>query len=179
MEEPRPCLLQAWADHEAELYRFLRARSGDEQLAEDLLQDVFLKALRQGDRFCELRQARAWLFRVTRNALADRRRTRRDHDPFDEHPAPQEEEPAPLLGLLSCLPRALSELSEADADIIRRCELEGMSQAAYAREHGLSLPGARSRMRRARRRLKAHLTEACQVRFDDEGQVCCVVPRPE
>ncbi|RME26664.1 MAG: sigma-70 family RNA polymerase sigma factor [Deltaproteobacteria bacterium] len=174
MTEPRPCMLQAWAEHEAELHAFLRARCGDEQLAEDLLQDVFLKALRQGDRFCEVRQARAWLYRVARNALVDRHRVTRPHEVLGEPAAPEMEDPPPVLDLLDCLPRALEALSEADADIIRRCDLEGMSQADYARQHGLSLPGARSRIQRARRRLKAQLTRACQVRFDESGQVCCV-----
>lgn len=40
-------------------------------MADDLLQDLFLKALRQGDRFCDLHNARAWLFEVARNLLAD------------------------------------------------------------------------------------------------------------
>jgi RNA polymerase sigma-70 factor, ECF subfamily len=44
---------------------------GNHQDAEDLLQNVFLKALRQGRRFCSVENGRAWLFQVARNALAD------------------------------------------------------------------------------------------------------------
>ena len=43
---------------------------------------------------------------------------------------------------------------------------------------GLSLPAAKSRVQRARLRLRAQLAEACQVTFDDKGKVCCFVPRP-
>ena len=43
---------------------------------------------------------------------------------------------------------------------------------------GLSLPGAKSRVQRARQRLRERLASACQVRLDVEGQVCCFVPRP-
>jgi DNA-directed RNA polymerase specialized sigma24 family protein len=46
--------------------------------ADDLLQDLFVKALRQGPRFCQLQNARAWLFEVARNALTDRFRVHRD-----------------------------------------------------------------------------------------------------
>jgi len=79
--------------------------------------------------------------------------------------------------LAACLPRALAELSPSHADILQRCDIEGQTQAAYAEAHGLSVPGAKSRLQRARRRLRAHLTAACQVSFTKSGEVCCFVPR--
>ena len=174
------CVLDAWQRHEAELRAWLRRRlDGDEALAEDLLQNLFLKAVRQGDRFCQVERARAWLFAAARNALVDHLRLRKDQSPLDaDLPAPSEA-PPPVDGLAACLPRALAEMDARDAEILRRCDLEGMSQVAYAREHGLSVPGAKSRLQRARRRLKAHLTEACQVRRDETGNVCCFVPRAQ
>jgi RNA polymerase sigma-70 factor, ECF subfamily len=47
----------------------------------------------------------------------------------------------------------------------------------YAKARGLKLPTVKSRLQRARRRLREHMTGACQVQFDDSG-VCCHVPRP-
>ena len=43
-----PCLLDAWSYHEAELRGWLRRRFGNAVDAEDMLQDLFLKAMRQG-----------------------------------------------------------------------------------------------------------------------------------
>lgn len=174
------CVLDAWEGHEAELRVWFRRRlDGDAALAEDLLQNLFLKALRQGERFCQVERARAWLFTAARNALVDHLRLRKDQAPLSaELPAPGEWT-VPVDGLAACLPRALSEMDAQDADILRRCDLEGLSQVAYAREQGISVPGAKSRLQRARRRLKAHLTEACQVRRDEAGNVCCFVPRPQ
>jgi len=60
------CLTSAWTLHAGELRGWLRHRVGDDALADDLLQDLFLKALRQGERFCDLHNARAWLFEVAR-----------------------------------------------------------------------------------------------------------------
>ena len=60
---------------------------------------------------------------------------------------------------------------------ITRCDLEGMKQEDYARLKGLTLPGAKSRVQRARKRLREHLSDACQVKFDAAGNVCCFVPR--
>jgi hypothetical protein len=46
----------------------------------------------------------------------------------------------------------------------------------YARLKGLALPGAKSRVQRARRRLREHLTKACQVKFDEAGKVSASCP---
>jgi RNA polymerase sigma-70 factor (ECF subfamily) len=56
--------MTAWHRHEAELRGWLRHRLGSAADAEDLLQDVFLKAMRQGERFCAIDNARVWLFEV-------------------------------------------------------------------------------------------------------------------
>lgn len=171
------CLLRAWRDHEAELLGYLRRRLPEPHTAEDLLQDIFVKALGQGKRFCSLENARAWLFRVTRNALADHLRLAREQVELPEDLIEETELSAPIESLADCLPRALSELSADDREAITLCDLEGLTQEEFARHKGLTLPGAKSRVQRARKRLRQHLTEACQVRFDKAGQVCCFVPR--
>lgn len=173
------CLLAAWDRHEGELRAFLNQRAGDRQLAEDLLQDVFLKALAEGGSFCELTNPRAWLFRVSRNRLIDHLRTHKLLGELPPELPAKEEEPAPLESLTACLSRALSEMPEEDREALTLCDLEGLPQAEFARLKGLSLPGAKSRVQRARQRLGEHLKTACQVRFDESGQVCCFVPRTE
>lgn len=171
------CLMSAWHRHEAELRAWLRGRLGNPHDAEDMLQELFLKALRQDRKFCQIDNARAWLFEVARNALVDRLRLTREQVPLPEDLPLDEEEPAAVDSLAACLPRALSELDEADREALTLCDLEGLNQADYARMKGLTLPGAKSRVQRARKRLRAHLTSACQVRFDEHGKVCCYVPR--
>lgn len=174
---PNDCLTRAWRAHEGELLGYLRRRLPQPHAAEDLLQDIFVKALGQGQRFCSLDNARAWLFRVTRNALADHLRLAREQVELPEEISDETEPAAPVESLADCLPRALTELSPEEREAITLCDLEGMKQEAYARLKGLTLPGAKSRVQRARKRLREHLTTACQVRFDQAGQVCCFVPR--
>lgn len=174
-----PCLQQAWEAHQAELAAFLRHRLGNPADAEDLLQEIFLKALGQGAQFCGLRQPRAWLFHVTRNALADRLRVSHTQIPLPEDlAAPEQDSPLPVDGLSQCLPRVLSELSAEDRQAITFCDIEGRTQQALAAQLGLSLAGAKSRLQRARRRLRAQLEHACQVRFDADGDVIGFTPRP-
>lgn len=171
------CLMTAWRQNEAELRGWLRHRLGNPVDAEDMLQDLFIRAMRQGDRFCAVGNARAWLFEVARNALIDRLRVRREMVELPADLASPTDETSTVDSLVACLPRVLSELSPEDCEAITLCDLEGMPQVEYARRAGLSLPGAKSRVQRARRRLRERISAACQVRLDAEGQVSDFVPR--
>lgn len=179
------CVSQAWRLHEMELRAFLLSRTTAAE-AEDLLQHVFLKAIQQGKRLCGMDSVRGWLFKVARNALIDHYRANENHgalaqplsEPFAENIAASEQEDAPVEALSECLPRVLSELNPEDREVITRCDLEGMPQAEFAQIHNLGLPATKSRLQRARKRLKATLKANCQVKFDDTGNVCCFVPRP-
>lgn len=175
------CLQTAWAQHAAELRAWLLHHLRQPQDVDDLMQDLFLKVLRQGEQFCSVHHTRAWLFQVARHALADHFREPSMRlewcDGLDELPAPVDL-PDPIDQLAMCLPRALSELHPADREAIVFCDIEGQSQAEYAARVGLGLSAAKSRLQRARQRLRAHLTDACQVQFDQAGHVEDFVPRP-
>lgn len=171
------CIQTAWRAHEQELRLYLAHRLGERAAAEDLLQDIFVKAIRQGADFCQLANARAWLFQVTRNALVDYQRLKKDHAELpDDIPAP-ESHAEPVDALAECLGRVLQELPEEESDIIRQCDLDGVRQQAYADSRGLSLSAAKSRLLRARGRMREAMTVNCQVRFDGAGRVESHIPR--
>ena len=171
------CFTTAWSAHAAELRGWLRHRTGNTALADDLLQELFLKALRQGERFCELHNTRAWLFEVARNLLADHLRVAHHMVELPEDLVAQAEDVDTVDALIGCLPRVLSELSADDREAITLCDLQGLPQAEFARLKGLSLSAAKSRVQRARVRLHAQMSLACQVKVDAGGLVSDFVPR--
>ncbi|HMS26183.1 MAG TPA: sigma-70 family RNA polymerase sigma factor [Burkholderiaceae bacterium] len=172
------CLTLAWTQHAPELRSWLRRRLDQPHEVDDMLQDLFIKALRQGDQFCNIKNARAWLFEVARNALADRYKCKHEFLELPEDMAAADEEDLHAVDLLTvCLPRVMSELSQNDREVINMCDLQGLSQAEFAQRMNLSLPAAKSRIQRARERMRAHMTSACQVRFDSLGHVDSFVPR--
>lgn len=172
------CVLRAWQAHEKALLAFLILRTGGRHAAEDLLQEVFLKSMREGRRFCAVENPRAWLFRVARNALIDTARSAKPGVAVpDDLAAPPTTSRAPVEELDACLARNLRELGAQDQRIIEACDLNGQTVPAFADTQGLSLAAAKSRLLRARQRLRDTLVRNCQVRFDEAGKVCCYVPR--
>ncbi|MFA6232458.1 MAG: sigma-70 family RNA polymerase sigma factor [Rhodanobacter sp.] len=175
---PFDCVLQAWHAHEGELRGFLIHRLGDVDSADDLLQETFLKSMRQGAAFCEIDNPRAWLFQVARHAVIDRARLAKPQIELPEQiAAPLADERAPVDELDDCLRRNLAEMPAEDRQIIEQCDLQGIRQHDFAQTHGLSLPATKSRLLRARQRLREALIRNCQVQWDDSGHVCCHVPR--
>lgn len=68
---------EAYAAHSGELYGFALRSLGDSGLAEEAVQETFLRAWRAGERFDpQLGSLRTWLFAILRNVVIDLGRAR-------------------------------------------------------------------------------------------------------
>jgi len=171
------CVIKAWRAHQCELRSYLTHRVGNSHLAEDLLQETFIKAMRQGESFCSLDNSRAWLFQVARNALVDHQRLHKETVEVSEDIRATENHAEPLVALSECVGRVLTELSPEARDIIEQCDLNGVKQHDYAKAHNLTLAAVKSRLLRARQRMRDTLSTNCKVQFDEQGCVAGHVPR--
>lgn len=173
-------LAAIYTDLHSQLYNFIARRVRDRDTAEDILQDVYLKIhshigdLRQDDRL------ESWLYQITRNAIVDHYRRARPHEELSEFlAAPPDEEPdaaaqfAPSVkGMLNCVPPKYREALELT-------ELQGLSQVELAARLDISVSGAKSRVQRAREKLKAAFLDCCHFEFDRLGQIIDYHPNCE
>jgi RNA polymerase sigma-70 factor (ECF subfamily) len=68
---------EAYSAHSGELYGFALRSLGDSGLAEEAVQETFIRAWRAGDRFDpEIASLRTWLFAILRNVVIDLGRAR-------------------------------------------------------------------------------------------------------
>jgi RNA polymerase sigma-70 factor (ECF subfamily) len=150
---------------------------GDEHEAEDTAQDAFLAAFRCLPRLADPVAFEAWLMRITRNRAVDRRRgmmkcrpSERAHD--DASDASPElprvmhrsgvAEPSPQS--VAMLRGTLEEMSSSMREALRMRYLRGLSCEEIARRKGVSVMAVKTRLFRARRRLRAALAPAEELR---------------
>ena len=105
-----------------EIVRYLARRVGDPDAAEDLAQQVFLKAWQAIPRY-EARGVpfKAWLYRMAHNQMVDYFRTRRQTTDLDGIDVPEEAEAETLVlaaEMSDALGAALSRLSEDHRQVL-------------------------------------------------------------
>lgn len=159
--------------HRAELSRFVVARCGDATLAEDLMQDLWIRAASQATGPVD--NPRAYLFRMASNLVLDHRRSRqrsmrRDHDWLADGDglAAPEERRDPALPADEALSRqqeaeqvrkAIAALPAGARRALRLCRFEGRKLDEAARILGISRSGVEKGLALAMRRLRAELLD--------------------
>ncbi len=170
---------QIWEELGAALRHFILRRVSDPHLAEDLLQDVFVRIHRHIDSLGERERLTAWVFRIARNVISDHYRGRQNPvEVFDEETMPAidgDEEFESELG--ACASKMMAGLPAKYGDAVRLVELEGRSQREAAEQLGLSISGAKSRVQRGRTQLKQMLLACCHIEFDRQGMPAEWEPR--
>lgn len=178
--------MEAWLQHQSPLSLWLKSQTRDDSLAQDILHDVFIRAMDQKQAFCDIRNTKAWLFRVARNLVIDHARKQQAPPMINELGLKEPEyylidknvlDKDVIDKLAQCLPRVLNELAPQDSKLLKDCDINGMSQQEFATRHGLTLSATKSRLLRARLKLKQQLSNSCQVKLDENRHVCCYTPR--
>jgi RNA polymerase sigma-70 factor (ECF subfamily) len=162
-----------------QLLRFIQSRVPDTATAEDILQEVFLRVHNRIGSLRDDSKLQSWIFQIARNAIVDYYRGDRTTEQLsesltvphysDSEDATQELIPS-VLEFIQCLP-------EDYRQPLVLWEFEGLSQQEIADHLGLSLPGAKSRIQRARDRLKDLFLDCCHFELDARGNILDYYPR--
>jgi RNA polymerase sigma-70 factor, ECF subfamily len=184
---------RAWAEHHEALKRFIARRLRRSADADDVLQTLFLNFHRHFGSGEPPAAPRAWLYLSARHAIVDRyRAATRQHEEcvgdFEDvatvafaqpavQPAVRSHEPTGT-PIAQCVQPLLTRLSATDRDALVLTDLGGATQQEAALQRGISVPGMKARVQRARRRFRAVLDACCELTFDGRGQVLSAQPRP-
>jgi RNA polymerase sigma-70 factor (ECF subfamily) len=171
------------ARHEKCLWNFVRRFVADSATAEDLLQEVFLRIVKNAAEWEPAAKFSTWLFTIARNLCTDnaRRGALRRADSLDQTPRPSRDDSAPrridkIAGtgpnaekaamnreIADRVDRAVAELPVEQREVFLMREMMDMSFAEIAAATKTSEPTVKSRMRYALERLRGALGE-----FSDE-----------
>ena len=164
---PSPEVVRALVENHQRFLAFLERRVGRREIAEEILQDAFVRSLDRGTSLRDDESAVAWFYRLLRNAIIDhyRRRDaeRRALEAVAAEPEPIEPAPdAELLGTVcACVGVLLGTLKPEYGAAVRRVDVEGASVSAFAGEAGITANNAGVRLHRAREALRKQLLTSC------------------
>jgi RNA polymerase sigma-70 factor (ECF subfamily) len=155
-------LESAFLEHKGRVFRAAFRVTGNAQDAEDVLQTVFLRLARQGERALAVANPSSYLYRAAVNAALDLLRARRERPSV----ALEEAQSSPdgsggrpdraheAAELRAWLRRAIAALPPRAAEVFALRHLEGLENKEIARTLGMSRVAVAVTLHRARRRLQ-------------------------
>ena len=176
-----------WNQFHDGLHRFISSRLPNDDDADDILQEVFLRIHTRLETVRDMDKLESWIYQIARNSITDYYRSRRklvelasDLPVEDEH---QEEDAAESLA--PSIREIVQALQEPYREALILTEYQGLSQKEMADRLGISLSGAKSRVQRARQKGKDVLLACCHFEFDVRGTLyevrrhcCCCEGEP-
>jgi len=171
-----------WETFHVPLLLFIRKRVADSETAEDLLQEVFLKIHQRIETLSDVKKLESWMYQITRNSIIDYYRRNKPTTTLEEPEVLQLPEELPdddsVSELFPSIRAMMNSLPELDRQALILTEYRGLTQKELGERLGLSFSGAKSRVQRAREKLKQMLLACCHFELDRRGHVinyqsCC------
>jgi len=173
--------LQAIAEQfRAEIFAYIKSKVSGPATAEDLTQETFVKVGRALAKGATPEHFRGWLYQIARNAIIDFLVESRRFVPLEDsalnREASNSEASDPDDGefrksLFSYTLNVIDTFPVEDREALVLTEIDGLSREELAAELKISLTAAKSRVHRARAKLRKAIEKCCRLVTDPYGRV--------
>lgn len=173
-----------WTDLHERLRGFVGRRIGDPHAADDVAQEVLLRLHRGMGDLRDEDRLDAFAYRIARNAIIDHYRSRASARETPAEPddlvthidavGDTHQDPDADGGrqeLARCLAPLIRQLPEPYREALTLTDLGKLSQVEAAEVAGLSVPGMKARVQRARAQVHELITGCCDVALDDRRHI--------
>jgi len=172
-----------WKNFNASLEQLVCRKTNHQEHCQDILQDVYIKIIHNIDKVEKAKNIKSYLLKIADNTVTDYYRGKNNiATAFEDFHEIETLEPAVdenLLQLADCCLRPMIEsLEPIYREALILTELEGLSQRQLADKIGISLSGAKSRVQRAKEKLKEVILNCCSYEFDKYGNIISCVKNP-
>ncbi len=189
MPNSSPMPIQDFEQYRPAVTRYIRYLIRQAAEAEDLAQEVFLRAHSNRETLRDAQAMESWLFQIATHASIDRMRQRaraaeREADkPAEDLPIPDRKQPSALTvvqqsEMSACVQKYVARLSDAYKAVLLMRDADGLTAIEIAQLLKLPLTTVKMRLHRARRQLQAALNDACAFGGDERGVLICE-PKPK
>lgn len=159
-----------WTKTQHVLKSFVYRKVRDKALAEDIVQDVFLKVHAKLGQLKDTEKVSGWIYQITRNTITDYYRNKSKGISFQDLNWDSDHQVLNAC-VSNCLQEMLVTLPEKYREAIALTELENLSQTHLAERLNISYSGAKSRVQRARQMLKDKMEQQYNIKMDAYGNV--------
>ena len=163
-----------WNDFNHELKGFIFRKVEDESIAEDILQDVFIKIMDNMDRVARAKSIQNYIYAIARNTTMDYFRASEKKNNLEKDYTPLSDEDTQSLNATiadRCIKPFINQIPEKYRQALIKTEFEQISQKDLAKELNISHSAAKSRVQRGRVKLKELILGCCNVQKDKYGNL--------
>lgn len=183
LQAPGADVIRSLVENHREFLRFLEKKVGRRDVAEDILQDAFVRGIGRVETLKSDDSAVAWFYRTLRNAVTDRYRRRgaeeRALEAFARELEKYEEPLDEVRGAVcQCVVRLAATLKPEYAEALERIEVQGVPVKTFAEERGISGSNAGVRIFRAREALRRQVMASCGT-CAEHGCLNCTCGEPD
>lgn len=171
-----------WDKYSGKLFNFLNKRIRDEELARDLLQDTFHKALLNKEYLTQkVANPEAWLMSVARNTLIDYMRKKKEATMDDlrmiaDNDFSNEKERL-VEGISECLYELIDEYEDEKRELLLNVFTKSMTQKEMARYMDIPYSTLKSRIQKARNQiLNDFRSRCCTLQRNSKGEIIGCAP---
>ncbi len=150
-----------------EFRAFARKRLNEPGLAEEAVQDSFLKALKHAGQIKDLSRVKAWFYRILRRTIIDLYRRRENQKnvvaQLQEALLLHEDPHSPDPSACRCVDHLMPQMKSQYAELLHRLDVANEKLTEVAESLRISKNNATVRLHRARHQLKDLVTDNCGV----------------
>lgn len=159
---------QVWKKYHKDIKTFIVSKVKHEQVANDLLQETFIKIHTKLDTLQQTNKIKSWVFSIARNTVFDFWRTNTFSSEFvdDNHLI---EEDTLIHDEKDCLHGILKTLPKKFRDPLFLSDIKGMKQKEVAVQLKLNLSTTKSRIQRARKLIAQGYVKCCDFKINKKG----------
>ncbi|MDY0321166.1 MAG: sigma-70 family RNA polymerase sigma factor [Arcobacteraceae bacterium] len=167
------------------LYKYIYYRVKDKFVAQDILQEVFIRLYKNQDNIITNEKIKSWLYKVATNSIIDYYRKKNINEIMSDSIENMEDiqDNSFHTEFSNCINHFITTLSFVYKDVLILHEYQELSVKEISQKLNMPIPTVKSKIQRGRQKLREALFLCCEFEYDHHGipiefkPKCCKSPK--